>query len=74
MSTDTPFLQFHSVSYSYPPVEAAPVPEETENIPVFDYFSAGLPQGFVSLIGPNGSGKSTFLLLGGGRLLPSAGY
>ncbi|MDR2898227.1 MAG: ABC transporter ATP-binding protein [Spirochaetaceae bacterium] len=84
MTRDTPFLQFHSVSYAYPPVDAEQVPpeqvppeqaaEKPENTPVFDYFSAGLPEGFVSLIGPNGSGKSTFLLLGGGRLLPSAGY
>ncbi len=71
MNTDTPFLQFHSVSYSYPPVEAE---NNGTSSAVFDYFSAELPPGFVSLIGPNGSGKSTFLLLGGGRLLPSAGY
>lgn len=62
--TDTkPLVRFTNVSYSWP-----------ESVsPVFDAFSADIPQGFISLVGPNGSGKSTFLLLAGGRIMADAG-
>ena len=71
------FLSFDNVSFTYPPVDNQLETDENGQpiipAPVFDYFSASLPGGFVSLIGPNASGKSTFLLLAGGRLNPQQG-
>ncbi len=71
------FLSFDNVSFTYPPVDNQLETDENGQpiipSPVFDYFSASLPGGFVSLIGPNASGKSTFLLLAGGRLNPQQG-
>ena len=44
-----------------------------ESKPVFEHFTAELPEGFVSLVGPNASGKSTLMMLASGRLCPSSG-
>jgi iron complex transport system ATP-binding protein len=60
-------VEFTTVSFSYPSEDGLPV----EN--VFSNLSLQIPSGMVSLVGQNGTGKSTFLLLAGGRLLPSEG-
>jgi iron complex transport system ATP-binding protein len=63
-----PLVRFIAASFSWPSQdEALPV------TPVFDGFSADIPGGFISLTGPNGSGKTTFMLLAGGRLMPTGG-
>lgn len=69
------FLTFNNVKFSYPAVEGD-VDENGNQIEppvIFDHFTAELPTGFVSLVGPNGSGKSTFMLLAGGRIMPTEG-
>jgi len=65
----TPFLRFFDVSFAWPDPETG----KPGLSPVFDGFSGDIPGGFVSVTGPNGVGKSTFLLLAGGRILPSRG-
>lgn len=63
-----PLVRFVDASFFWPrPDESSP---ET---PVFNDFSAEIPGGFISLTGPNGSGKTTFMLLAGGRLMPTGG-
>ncbi len=71
MSTLNSLLRFTDVSFTWPEIEAAP----SGNIqkPIFDAFTANIPGGFISLMGPNGSGKTTFMLLAGGRILPTRG-
>lgn len=74
-----PLIRFSDVSFTWP----APTLEgdsaqtvnttETPRGPVFNGFTAEIPEGFISLIGPNGSGKSTFMLLAGGRIMPTQG-
>jgi len=54
---------FDHVSFRYPDGEQE----------VFTDLDLELPGGIVSLVGQNGTGKSTLLLLGSGRLLPTAG-
>lgn len=66
----TKFLEFIDVNFTYPPVEES---DNQEFKPIFDYFTAELPEGFVSLVGPNGSGKSTLMMLASARLCPSSG-
>lgn len=63
-----PLVRFIDASFSWPRQD-----ESSPETPVFDAFSADIPDGFISLTGPNGSGKTTFLLLAGGRLMPSGG-
>ena len=68
-------ITFNDVQFSYPAVEGD-VDEngnQIEGAKIFDHFSAEFPSGFVNLVGPNASGKSTFMLLAGGRVLPSQG-
>ncbi|MCR5725739.1 MAG: ABC transporter ATP-binding protein [Treponema sp.] len=69
------FLQFNDVSFTYPPVEGDIDADGKQIVPrpVFEHFSAELPQGFVSFVGQNGCGKSTLLLLASGRLMPQTG-
>jgi iron complex transport system ATP-binding protein len=76
MNTVTPLLRFTDVSFTWPDpdtgeisVDAAGRPQK----PVFDAFTAEIPPGFISLTGANGSGKTTFMLLAGGRIMPSSG-
>ncbi len=66
MSTSSELIKFTNVSYTWPD-------PDSPGKPVFDVFSADIPAGFISLTGPNGAGKSTFMLLAGGRIMPSAG-
>lgn len=69
------FIKFNDITFTYPPVEGD-VDENGQQIvpsPVFEHFSAELPQGFVSLVGQNGCGKSTLMLLASGRLEPDSG-
>ncbi len=68
-------IEFNDIRFAYPPV-----PGDTDEngnqlvpAPVFDHFTAALPEGFVSLVGPNAAGKSTFMLLAAGRMLPQQG-
>ncbi|AEE17781.1 ABC transporter ATP-binding protein [Treponema brennaborense] len=68
-------IEFNDIRFAYPPV-----PDDTDEngnqlvpAPVFDHFTAALPEGFVSLVGPNAAGKSTFMLLAAGRMLPQQG-
>jgi len=63
MNSNTPIFSFTNVGFTWPDGKT----------PVFSSFSAEIPGGFISLTGPNGSGKSTFMLLAGGRILPSSG-
>ena len=70
------FLEFIDVDFTYPPVEEYDENGEVfvqESKPVFEHFTAELPEGFVSLVGPNASGKSTLMMLASGRLCPSSG-
>ena len=70
------FLEFVDVNFTYPPVEEYDENGEVfvqESKPVFEHFSAELPEGFVSLVGPNASGKSTLMMLASGRLCPTSG-
>ncbi len=67
--TGAPLLRFYGVSFTWPDPETG----EPGPAPVFDAFTADIPGGFTSLTGPNGVGKSTFLLLAGGRILPTRG-
>lgn len=67
--SSAPLLRFFDVSFRWPDPETG----EMGATPVFDAFTADIPGGFVSLTGPNGVGKSTFMLLAGGRLMPSKG-
>jgi ABC-type Mn2+/Zn2+ transport system ATPase subunit len=70
------FLEFIDVDFTYPPVEEYDENGEVfvqESKPVFEHFSAELPEGFVSLVGPNASGKSTLMMLASGRLCPTSG-
>ena len=67
--TGAPLLRFYGVSFTWPDPETG----EPGPAPVFDAFTAAIPGGFTSLTGPNGVGKSTFLLLAGGRILPTRG-
>lgn len=67
--TAAPILRFFDVSFTWPDPETGEIGQK----PVFDAFTADIPGGFVSLTGPNGVGKSTFMLLAGGRLMPSRG-
>lgn len=67
--TGAPLLRLTDVSFTWPDPETG----EMGLKPVFDAFTAEVPGGFVSLTGPNGVGKSTFMLLAGGRLMPSRG-
>ena len=70
------FLEFVDVNFTYPPIEEYDENGEVfvqESKPVFEHFSAELPEGFVSLVGPNASGKSTLMMLASGRLCPSSG-
>ncbi len=72
----TKFLEFTDVTFTYPPIEEYDENGEVfvqESKPVFEHFSAELPEGFVSLVGPNASGKSTLMMLASGRLCPSSG-
>ena len=72
----TKFLEFIDVDFTYPPVEEYDENGEVfvqESKPVFEHFTAELPEGFVSLVGPNASGKSTLMMLASGRLCPSSG-
>lgn len=66
---DPALIRFSNVSYAWPDPETG----EPGANPLFDAFSAEIPGGFVSLTGPNGVGKSTFLLLAGGRIMPTRG-
>ena len=69
------FIEFHDVTFAYPPIEGD-LDEEGKQIipfPVFDHFSGSLPAAFTSVIGPNACGKSTLMLLASGRLIPSRG-
>ncbi len=66
MSTSRALIKFTDVSYAWPDPDSPAKP-------VFDAFTADIPAGFISLTGPNGAGKSTFMLLAGGRVMPSAG-
>ncbi|WP_407427825.1 ATP-binding cassette domain-containing protein [Treponema sp.] len=69
------FLEFNDVTFTYPPVEGDLDENEKqiESKPVFEHFSAQLPEGFVSFVGQNGCGKSTLMLLASGRLNPDSG-
>ena len=70
------FLEFVDVNFTYPPVEEYDENGEVfvqESKPVFEHFTAELPEGFVSLVGPNASGKSTLMMLASGRLCPTSG-
>jgi ABC-type cobalamin/Fe3+-siderophores transport system ATPase subunit len=54
--------------------EPSPAVEDPQSVTqVFSGLSLELPAGVTSLVGQNGIGKSTFLLLAGGRLLPTTG-
>lgn len=66
MSISSALIKFTDVSYAWPDPDSPAKP-------VFDAFTADIPAGFISLTGPNGAGKSTFMLLAGGRVMPSAG-
>jgi len=66
MSTSSGLIKFTDVSYTWPDPDSPAKP-------VFQAFTADIPAGFISLTGPNGAGKSTFMLLAGGRIMPSAG-
>jgi len=66
MSTESVLIKFTDVSYTWPD-------PDSPGKPIFQAFTADIPAGFISLTGPNGTGKSTFMLLAGGRILPSAG-
>ncbi|ULQ58968.1 ABC transporter ATP-binding protein [Brucepastera parasyntrophica] len=67
-----PLVRFFDVYFSWtnPPANKK---SDMWFSPMFDSFTADIPPGFISLVGPNGSGKSTFMLLAGGRILPSHG-
>jgi len=67
MESNDATVKFSNVSFSYPTEDGLPAEK------VFSDLTIDMPQGAVSLVGQNGTGKSTFLLLAGGRLLPSGG-
>lgn len=73
MSDLTPVIHFNDVSYQWPDLDKNGTLESTAGRPVFEDFNVDIPGGFISLTGPNGTGKSTFMLLAGGRILPTAG-
>jgi len=76
MKTPSTSICFTDVSFTWPDPdtgEIATLADGNPSKPVFQSFSADIPGGFVSLTGPNGAGKTTFMLLAGGRLMPSAG-
>ena len=56
-------IDFKDVAFRY----------ESESQDLFKGLTLTLPGGLTTLVGQNGTGKSTFLLLAGGRLLPSSG-
>ncbi|MDC7240706.1 MAG: ABC transporter ATP-binding protein [Spirochaetales bacterium] len=56
-------IELKNLSFAY---------EEAESS-IFKNISLELPGGLTTLTGQNGTGKSTFLLLAGGRLLPTSG-
>ena len=69
------FLEINDITFTYPAVEGD-LDENGNQIepkPVFEHFSATLPNGFVSFVGQNGCGKSTLMLLASGRLTPDSG-
>ena len=76
MSDSLPLVRFQDVSFTWPDPETGEISTHADGFPafpVFDAFTADIPPGFISLTGPNGSGKSTFMLLAGGRIMPTAG-
>jgi iron complex transport system ATP-binding protein len=76
MNDSSALIRFTDVSFTWPDPETgeiATLADGSPAKPVFDAFSADIPGGFVSLTGPNGSGKSTFMLLAGGRVMPTGG-
>lgn len=76
MKTPSTIISLTDVSFTWPDPDTgdiATLADGTPAKPVFQAFSADIPGGFVSLTGPNGAGKTTFMLLAGGRLMPSAG-
>lgn len=81
-------IRFEDVSFFYSQVEQdeeptldpdarrepSPAVEDPGSVTqVFSGLTLDLPEGVTSLVGQNGIGKSTFLLLAGGRLLPTTG-
>jgi iron complex transport system ATP-binding protein len=76
MKTPSTNIRLSDVTFTWPDPETgeiATLADGSPAKPVFQAFSADIPGGFVSLTGPNGSGKTTFMLLAGGRLMPSSG-
>lgn len=76
MKDSLPLVRFQDVSFTWPDSdtgEIATLADGSPASPVFDAFTADIPSGFISLTGPNGSGKSTFMLLAGGRIMPTTG-
>ena len=76
MKDTEPLIRFCDVSFTWPDPDTGEIPLKADGTPVqpvFDAFTADIPHGFISLTGPNGSGKSTFMLLAGGRIMPTAG-
>mgnify|MGYP002626762348 CR=1 FL=1 len=72
---NTDFLELNDITFTYPPIEGD-LDENGKQIepkPVFEHFSASLPNGFVSFVGQNGCGKTTLMLLASGRLNPDSG-
>lgn len=76
MSILAPLIRFIDVSFTWPDPDTGELSVDADGRPqkpVFDAFTADIPPGFISLTGPNGSGKTTFMLLAGGRIMPSSG-
>jgi len=76
MNENPPLLHFQDVAFTWPDPDTGEIARYADGTavkPVFSGFTADIPEGFISLTGPNGSGKSTFMLLAGGRIMPSAG-
>lgn len=76
MKETIPLVRFVDAAFAWPDPESEKIlqnPDGSLARPIFDAFTADIPQGFISLVGPNGSGKSTFMLLAGARIMPVAG-
>jgi iron complex transport system ATP-binding protein len=75
MTNQSPLIVFNDISFSWID-DNGDLPTDLDGNPlkpIFDHFSAQIPQGFISLVGQNGTGKSTFLLLSSGRIMPTKG-